>query len=330
MTKEINEILIYQSQSGAIEFKGDFKQETVWASQKQIAELFSVDVRTINEHIKNIYDISELSDDSTIRKFQIVQKEGSREVKREINHYNLDVILSVGYRVNSKEASQFRRWSNSILKQYLMDGYAINPKRLQLNYDKFQKALEGIKEILPENTNIPQIEVVNLINFFAQTWFSLDAFDKQSFPEKVLTKEEIYFTAAELSSAIQELKENLISKAQATELFAQEKNKNSLEGIIGNTFQSFDGADLYPSIEEKAVHLLYFIIKNHPFNDGNKRSAAFSFIWFLQKAGKLSSGMTPEALTAITLLIAESNPKDKDKIIALVLLLLGENNVQKI
>lgn len=325
MTQEVKEILIYQSQSGAIEFQGDLAEETIWASLNQICSLFGRDKSVISRHIKNIYKTNELTLMGTVAKIATVQKEGERDVIREIEYYNLDVILSVGYRVNSKEASQFRRWANSVLKQYLMDGYAINPKRLQLNYDKFKKALEGIKEILPDNSNISKNELVNLIHFFAHTWFSLDAFDRQLFPEKVLTKDEIYFTAAELSSAIKELKENLIKKGQATELFAQEKNKNSLEGIIGNIFQSFNGEDLYSSIEEKAVHLLYFIIKNHPFNDGNKRSAAFSFIWFLQKAGKLSSGMTPEALTAITLLIAESNPTDKEKIIGLVLLLLGEN-----
>jgi prophage maintenance system killer protein/prophage antirepressor-like protein len=325
MTQQSKEILIYQSKTGAIEFQGDLEEETIWASQKQIAELFSVDVRTINEHLKNIYDISELSEDSTIRNFRIVQKEGSRNVQREINHYNIDAILSVGYRVNTKEATQFRRWANSVLKQYLIDGYAINPKRLQLHYQKFQKALEDVRDLLPENSNIPHTEVISLINIFARTWFSLDAFDKQDFSKKNLSKEEIYFTAGELSSAISELKTNLILRRQATELFAQEKNKNALEGIVGNIFQSFGGEELYPSIEEKAVHLLYFIIKNHPFNDGNKRSGAFSFIWFLQKAGKLSSGMTPEALTAITLLIAESNPKDKDKMVSLLLLLLSGN-----
>jgi death-on-curing family protein len=327
MEQKANQILIYQSSTGAIEFQGDSAEETIWASLNQICSLFGRDKSVISRHIKNIYKTNELDLMGTVAKIATVQKEGDRDVLREIEYYNLDVILSVGYRVNSKEASQFRRWANSVLKQYLMDGYAINPKRLQLNYDKFQKALEDIKNLLPENTNIPQIEVVNLINFFARTWFSLDAFDKQDFSKKTLSKEEIYFTAAELSSAIRELKKNLIEKGQATELFAQEKNKNALEGIVGNIFQSFSGEDLYPGIEEKAAHLLYFIIKNHPFNDGNKRSAAFSFIRFLQKAGKLSSGMTPEALTAITLLIAESNPKDKDKMVGLVLLLLGGNKV---
>jgi death-on-curing family protein len=323
MNNEPNEILIYQSSSGAIEFQGDSSEETIWANLNQIASLFGVKKAAISKHLSKIFQSEELVRESTVSILETVQNEGKRQVLRKIEYFNLDAILAVGYRVNSKEATQFRRWANGILKQYLMDGYAINPNRLQLHYQKFQKALEDIRDLLPENSNIPQTEVISLINIFARTWFSLDAFDKQDFTQKNLSKEEIYFTAAELSTAILELKTNLIERGQATELFAQEKNKKALEGIVGNIFQSFDGQDLYPSVEEKAAHLLYFIIKNHPFNDGNKRSAAFSFIWFLQKAGKLSSGMTPEALTAITLLIAESNPGDKDRMIGLVLLLLS-------
>ena len=163
MTQEVKEILIYQSQSGAIEFKGDLAEETIWASLNQICSLFGRDKSVISRHIKNIYKTNELTLMGTVAKIATVQKEGERDVIREIEYYNLDVILSVGYRVNSKEASQFRRWANSVLKQYLMEGYAINPKRLQLNYDKFKKALEGIKEILPDNSNISKNELVNLI-----------------------------------------------------------------------------------------------------------------------------------------------------------------------
>ncbi|MBL7156069.1 MAG: Fic family protein [Candidatus Pacebacteria bacterium] len=165
-------------------------------------------------------------------------------------------------------------------------------------------------------------DVMELIKAFASTWFSLNAYDTESFPQKGVSKKQVFFTAEELAIALEKLKKALLVKKQATELFGQEKSKNSVHGIIGNVFQSFGKKDVYPTIEKKAAHLLYFIVKNHPFTDGNKRSGAFSFIWFLQKAGILRAGLTPEALTALTLLVAESKPEDKEKMIGLVLLLL--------
>ena len=236
--------------------------------------------------------------------------------------YNLDAILSVGYRVNSKQATQFRVWATKTLKRHLLEGYAVNKKQLVKNYQKFQRTLENIKTLLPNDKSIGAKDTLELISVFANTWFSLEAYDSEKFPKKGWTKKQVSFTAEELNKALDNLKQELIAKKQATGLFGQERSKDVVAGIIGNIFQSFAGQDLYSTLEEKSAHLLYFIVKNHPFTDGNKRSGAFSFIWFLSKASKLPANLTPEALTALTLLVAESNPKDKDKMIGLILLLL--------
>ncbi len=323
MPKKVD-IIVYQAKNGAIELRADANKETLWASQKQFAEVFGVDVRTINEHIKNIFKEKELKKTSTVRNFRIVQKEGSRTVSRGIEHYNLDMIISVGYRVNSKTATKFRQWATKTLRSHIIDGYTINPSRVAKNYQAFLQAVETVKKLLPAgSSHLEPSEALELVKIFADTWFSLDAYDKSSLPKSGAHKKQVDITAGELTIVIAELKKDLMRKKETTELFAQERSSNSLAGIVGNIFQSFEGKDLYASLEEKAVHLLYFLIKNHPFVDGNKRSGAFAFVWFLRKAGVLdTSRLTPEALTALTLLIAESAPKEKERMVGLVLLLL--------
>lgn len=317
------EVIIYQGKSGAIEFKGDIEKDTIWATQAQIASAFDVNVPTINEHIKNIYKTKELLENSTIRNFRIVRKEGKREVIREIQHYNLDIILSVGYRVNSKKATKFRQWATKTLKDHLIKGYTLNRKRISTNYAQFLSAVDDVKKLLSKSDALSPNDTLELIKFFAGTWFSLNAYDKESFSKKGLTKKQVLITGDELIEEIVKLKSELISKKEATEIFAQEKERGSIAGIVGNVFQGFSGKDVYLTIEEKAAHLLYFIIKNHPFVDGNKRSGAFSFVWFLNKAKILNRNQfTPEALTALTILVAESNPKDKNRVVGLILNLL--------
>lgn len=319
--KTTTDIVIYQAKSGKIEFKGDFKRDTVWASQKQIAEVFDVNIRTINEHLQNIYKTNELSKNSTIRKFRIVQKEGKRHINREVNYYNLDAILSVGYRINSQKATQFRIWATKVLKQHLLEGYTINKSRIVQNHDRFLQALAGVKAVLPKSDKVKSEDIIELIKAFSQTWFSLEAYDTDNFPEKG-TKKPVYFTAEELKQALHNFRKNIIEQNLASELFGKEQQKNSVAGIVGNIFQSFNKEDVYPTLEVKAAHLLYFMVKNHPFIDGNKRSGAFAFIWFLRRADILKMSITPEALTTLTLLVAESNPGDKDKIIGLIVMLL--------
>ena len=249
------EILIYQSKSGKIEFRGDLKKDTIWGSLNQIAELFGIQKAGISKHLNNIYKNQELDRNSTVSILETVQIEGKREIKRDIEYYNLDAILSVGYRVNSKQATQFRIWATKTLKQHLLQGWTINKKQLAKNYQKFQKTVEDIKSLLPSDESVPASSALELISLFANTWFSLEAYDKQNFPEKGWTKKQVSFTAEELQQALSKLKSELIAKKQATDLFGQEKTKKAVSGIVGNIFQTFGGQDLYPTIKEKSAHL---------------------------------------------------------------------------
>lgn len=332
MTKQIEQkIAIYQSTSGAIQLKADAEQDTIWANLMEIAELFETDKSGISRHINNIYKSGELSKKGTVAKFATVQKEGEREVSRNVEHFSLDVILSVGYRINSKKATHFRQWATKTLKEHIQKGFTINPHHLQTNQKEFFKAIDAVRTLLPADTTIDHHSILELVTLFADTWFSLDAYDKDKLVTQGATKTKVALTAEKLNKALAELKQNLISKNEATDIFGVERTRDSIAGIIGNVMQSFGGEELYPSIEEKAANLLYFIIKNHPFVDGNKRSGAYSFIWFLRQAKALDlTRITPPALTAITLLIAESSPKDKDKMIGLVCTLLSRRNMSLI
>jgi prophage maintenance system killer protein len=324
--KKADTIAIYQAPNGAIEFRGDYEKETIWGTQKQIAEVFGVDRSVVTKHIRNIFKDKELDKKVVSAKFAQTTQHGAIQGKTQtktVEFYNLDIILAVGYRANSSKAIEFRKWATKTLKQHLLHGYTINKKRIGQNYDKFMKAVADVKALLPAGSTITTDDVLDLINVFADTWFSLDAYDKGRLPQKGANKKQVVFTAAELTEALEELKKDLIKKKEATDIFGQERSKDSVKGIVGNIFQSVFGKDAYPSAEEKAAHLLYFMVKNHPFVDGNKRSGAFAFVWFLRKTGLLRASLTPEALTALTLLVAESNPKDKDRMIGLTLLLLN-------
>jgi death-on-curing family protein len=323
MEENKSEIIIYQTVDKQTQIDVRFESETVWLTQNQLVKLFSSSKANISEHLKNIFSSGELSPEATVRKIRTVQKEGKRTVSREIEHYNLDVIISLGYRVNTKEGILFRQWATQRLKDYLVKGYAINQKRLEENKSQFLQTLEDLKQLTQNNTQVETKEILTLIQNFSATFFALDSYDKNEFPHQGNQKE-IEATAQELKSDLQQLKEELIKKGEATELFAQEKQAGNLEGIFGNVFQTVFGQDAYPTVEEKAAHLLYFIVKNHPFNDGNKRCGAFSFVWLLQKAGySFQDKISPETLTTLTLLIAESNPLDKEKMIGIVKLLLN-------
>ena len=316
-------LIIYQTKSGALELKGDFSHETIWATLDQIAQVFGRDKSVISRHFSSIYREKELDRQATVAKNATVQKEGNREVRRVIEYYNLDAIISVGYRVNSKTATQFRQWATKTLRAHITQGFTINKKRIGKNYEKFLLAVEEVKKLLPTSGAVDTDTTLELVKLFAGTWFSLDAYDRSELPTKGATKKQVRFTADDLTTALGELRRELIVKKEASELFGSERSRDSIGGIVGNVFQSFGGKDLYPTLEEKAAHLLYFIVKNHPFADGNKRSGAFAFVWFLRRAKLLDlTRITPPALTALTLFVAESNPKDKSRMIGLVLLLL--------
>jgi prophage maintenance system killer protein len=310
-------IIIYQSKSGALELRGDISNENIWATQAQIAELFEIDRTVATRHIANILKDKEILEKSNVHKMHIANSD------KPVNFYSLDIVLAVGYRTNSNKAIAFRRWASTTLRQHLVDGYTINKKILIKNSQKFHDALDKIIALLPAEATEDVNTVLDLVHIFANTWFSLDSFDKDNFPARGITVKKVKLKAVELRSAIDKLKQELLSKDQATELFSKELKKDGLESIIGNIFQSFGGKEIYPSLEEKAANILYLIVKNHPFVDGNKRCGAFAFIWFLKKFNLLPINLRAEALTAITLLIAISDAKEKDRMIGLILLLLN-------
>ncbi|MDA3815362.1 MAG: virulence protein RhuM/Fic/DOC family protein [Patescibacteria group bacterium] len=322
-----NNVVIYQAKNGAIELRGDFKNENIWASQKQIAEIFGINRTVVTKHIKNIFKDKELDKQVVSAKFAHTTKHGALEGKtqtKQIEAYSLDVILSVGYRTSSVKAIEFRRWANKILKEYLIQGYTVNKKQIAKNYNAFMKTVSSVQNLLPEHVLLDPKMILDLIKEFAGTWVALDAYDKESLSAIGTTKKTIKLSGKELEKAITSLRDELMKKGEASDLFAREKKNGSIEGIVGNVMQSFGGKSVYPTAEEKAAHLLYFMVKNHPFDDGNKRSGAFAFIWFLRKAKiKGMRNINPSALTALTLLIAESNPKNKDQMTALITNLLS-------
>ena len=312
-------IVVYQAKDGAIELRGDFGHENIWATLDQIADVFERDKTTISKHIKTVFKAKELDISATVAKNATVQMEGGRVVRRVIEYYNLDVMLSVGYRVNSKTAAEFRKWATKTLREHIIKGYTINRRQITKNYDAFIKSVSGIQELLPEHTILDPKAVLDLVKEFSSTWLSLNAYDKGFISSAGATKRSVKLTGVELMDVILNLRDELIRKDEATDIFAQERIVGTIEGIVGNVMQSFAGKDVYGTIEEKAANLLYFMIKDHPFIDGNKRSGAFAFVWFLRKAkAKKARNINPSALTSLTLLIAESNPNKKDQMIALV------------
>jgi len=324
MKKNIkNQVIVYQTKTGAIELKGDLKKETLWANRMQMAEMFGVKPQAISKHIQNIYNEKELLRVATSSKMELVQNESGRQVHREIDIYNLEVLIAIGYRINSVVGTKFRQWATKILREHITKGYTINRSQIKNNYTEFMKAVENIKMLLPSGSVIDNDRVLELISAFSATWLSLDAYDKDKLVASGATKRAVVLTADQLSQVLADFKTVLMKKGQATELFGSERQSNVVQSIVGNIMQSFGGKSLYPTVEEKAAHLLYFMVKNHPFSDGNKRSGAYAFVWFMKKAGILNlATMTPTTLTALTLLVAESDPKSKEKMIKVILQLL--------
>lgn len=317
-----NDIILYTTSTGDVKVEVRYEDDTFWLTQKKMAELFGVETHTVNYHLKEIFKSNELIEDSVIRKIRTTASDGK---KYKTNFYNLDAIISVGYRVNSSQATQFRIWATERLRDYIIKGYAINENRIEQNKKQFLKTIQDLKILTKDNDLIEIQDVLSLIEDFSNTWFSLNRFDNNELPDSGSEKLSIKISGKELKSDLSKLKQTLIDKEEATELFAQEKNEGNLEGIFGNVFQSVFGEDAYPTIEEKAAHLLYFIVKNHPFNDGNKRSGAFAFVWLLQKAGmNFIQNISTQTLTVLTLLIATSHPSEKEKMVGLVLLLLND------
>jgi prophage maintenance system killer protein len=302
------------------------EEDTVWLTQKQMAELFQKDVRTVNEHIKNIFGEGELSSRSVIRNFRITASDGK---KYDTTHYNLDVIISVGYRVKSLRGTQFRIWATNVLRKHLVDGYTINEKRLKAQQDKINELQNAVRLLgnvaLLESVSDEAKGIVQIISEYSRALNILDDFDHQRLASPKGTKKSKYkLTYEEARNIIEQMKKKFRDSA----LVGQEKDK-SFQGSIGTIYQTFDGKDLYPTTEDKAAHLLYFVTKNHSFVDGNKRIAAAMFICFLQRNGILlgkdgNKRIDDNALVALTLMIAASKPSEKDIMIKVILNLLKD------
>ena len=306
-----NEIIIFENQ--AVKLEVNLKDENVWLNVEQMAKLFDRDSKTIRKHINNA--LNEELDSSTVANFETVHKEGNRNVTRNIDYYNLDMIISVGYRVKSKNGIIFRKWANKVLKDYLLKGYAINEKRLEILEKKVK--LIDIASRIQDASNEDVKEVIKVINKYDEALNLLDSYDHRSIIKPSGTKSEDKITYENCMEIISLLRFNSDSN-----LFALERNRG-LSSIIENIYSSFDGVDLYPSIEEKASNFLYLIIKDHTFIDGNKRIGATLFIYFLEFYNMLFKDnmriIDNNTLVALTLLIAESNPKEKDILTDLVM-----------
>jgi death-on-curing family protein len=326
------EIVIYKDRNKKASLEVRLEQETVWLSQAQMADLFGKDIRTVSEHIQNIYKEGELRRNPTIRKFRIVQTEGKRHVEREIDFYNLDVIISVGYRIKSQRGTQFRIWATGVLRDHIIKGVTVNQKRIQelkgKQLDEFGEALALLESAKQKALSKDETAgLLDVITGYANAWLLLQKYDEGTLETDRVHKHVSYtVTYADAKEAIAELKKELLRKKEAGDLFGLERG-HGLEAIVGNLNQTFGGQDLYPSIEEKAAHLLYFVIKDHPFADGNKRVGSFLFIMFLSQNNHLFTKkgerkINDNALVALALLIAESKPSQKEVMVKLVINLL--------
>ena len=311
MKNKINEIILFQNQNVKLEV--NVKDDTVWLNREQISQLFDRDIKTIGKHINTA--LKEELDNSTVAKFATVQKEGNRKVTREIEYYNLDMIISVGYRVKSKNGIIFRKWANQILKDYLLKGYAVNQKRLDY-LEKTVKLIDIANRIDDRLNNNDAKEILKVIGTYSKALDLLDDYDYKAVKKAKGSVDARQIKYEDCIEIIKELKFN-----EKSDLFARERDKG-LQSIINNVYQSFDGKDVYKTIEEKAANFLYIIVKNHTFIDGNKRIAATLFIYFLNFYHLLYKEdrqiIDNNTLVALTLLIAESNPKEKEVIIDLV------------
>ncbi len=329
----MNDMVIYND--GEIELTAPLKNETVWLNRTQISNLFNRDIKTIGKHINNVFKEGELEKSSTVAKFATVQKEGEREVSRNVEFYNLDLIISVGYRVKSQRGVKFRQWATKILKSYMINDYVLNKDKLQqTKLDELNQTIQLIKQGL-ENRELSNTEAkgfVEIISNYAKSWALLQGYDEQSLQEVVEhTEQKFILDYDEAKEAIAELKRVLILKGEATELFGQEK-AGEFKGNLLNIYQSFGGEELLPSIEQKAANLLYYVIKGHPFNDGNKRIGAYLFVLFLHKNSNLHKPngepkINDNALASLALLVATSVPEQKDIIIKLVMNMLYEGDI---
>lgn len=317
----MSDIVIYKAKDGRVELTVNLSEETIWLNQKQLAELFDKNVRTISEHINNIFKEEELNEHSVIRKFRITASDGK---SYDTNHYNLDVIISVGYRVHSKRGTEFRQWATQTLKEHLIHGYTLNEKRLaESGLKELQQSMALLQKTLVNNelVNDLGVETIQLIMSYTKTWHLLLAYDEDQLTMPSRGKPSVGPLNYEAAlKAIHTLKADLAARDESTALFGNERDQ-SFEGILGNIEQTFGREALYKTTEERAAHLLYFVIKDHPFSDGNKRIACLMFLLYL-KLQNITIKINDNGLVALALLLAESDAAQKALMIRLIVNLL--------
>lgn len=327
-----SQLVIYQTPQGDTRIDVTVKGETIWLTQRQIAELFGTKVPAISKHLKNIFTSGELQEDMVISKMETTTRHGAISGKtqtKETKFYNLDAILSVGYRVNSKNATAFRIWANQVLKQYLLQGYAINERVAAQKYDELNQLVKVLGRTIQNQEKLTE-DSRSLLDVVVDYTYALDTLDRYDYQELKIEdttgKEAFHATYDNAMEVIRELHE----KFGGSTLFGNEKD-DSFKSSIGQIYQTFGGVDLYPSVEEKAAMLLYLVTKNHSFSDGNKRIAATLFLWFLNGNGILynedgTKRIADNTLVALTLMIAESRTEEKDTMVKVIVNLINKNN----
>lgn len=328
MTADSKPIEIYQTADGQTEIEVRLEADTVWLTQKQMSEVFDTTPENVLMHLRNIYKDGELAESATTKDFLVVRQEGKRQVRRNLKHYNLDAIISVGYRVNSKPGVQFRVWATQRLREHLIQGYTLNRIRFEKNATELEHALALIQKA----ASSPVLDeagrgLVDIVSRYTQTFLWLQRYDEGLLDEPSGQAGGELPTPEAAMTALHQLKQQLMARGEATELFARLR-EDGLAAIFGNLNQSVFGEPAYPTLESKAAHLLYFVVKNHPFSDGNKRSGAFLFVDFLHRNGRLLRDdgepiINDAGLAALTLLVAESDPKQKEVLIRLIMHMLA-------
>ena len=322
------EVLLYEAPDGKVQVDVRLEQDTVWLTQRQMSEIFETTPENVLMHLKNVFGDGELEEAATAKDFLVVQTEGSRQVRRNLKHYNLDAIISVGYRVNSRCGVRFRQWATRVLREHLVQGYSFNQTRLaERGLLEARQTLDLLARTLQNQALVDDTgrAVLELITGYADTWRLLLEYDENRLvlPPGARPSSGV-LDHDRASHAIADFKQELMARNEATPLFGNPRGA-ALEGILASIEQTMFGESLYRSREEKAAHLLYLIIKDHPFSDGNKRIGSFLFMLYLQQEG-MAHQLNPQALTALALLIAESAPASKDLMIRLIINLLAERS----
>lgn len=325
------QLVIFESEAGEVEVR--LEGESVWLSLQQMADLFGRDKSVISRHLKSIFTTGELTREGTVAKNATVQIEGNREVVRQIEYYNLDTIISVGYRVNSTRATRFRQWATTILREHLTQGYTLNRQRFEQNASELEAALTLVKKAAAGDalTTDQGRGLVDVIARYTHTFLWLQRYDEGLLTEPLGSPGGTLPSTDEARTGIVRLKADLMAREEATALFGNER-EDSLAAVLGNLDQTVFGEPAYPTVESKAAHLLYFVIKNHPFSDGNKRIGSYLFVDFLARNGRLLRDGEPVindvGLAALALLVAESDPKSKEVMIRLIENMLAPSQVR--